>query len=423
METTTHIENRAFAKISFRLLPLLTLAYILNYLDRNNIGFAALTMNQDLGLTPTQFGTGAGILFLSYSLFEIPSNIAMYHFGARRWIARIMIMWGIVSAATIFVIGPKSWYALRLLLGISEAGFFPGITFYIASWFPAESRTRMLSWFVLGIPVSSMLGGPISGLLLGMNGVWGLAGWKWLFLLEGLPTVVLGIAALWVLADSPEKARWLTQEERVVVRSKLSSEKREKEMTRLLPAFTDLRVLTLAFLQLGFTAGSYGVGIWLPQIIKTSDLSNLAVGLITGACYALASAGMIAWSAYVDRTGKKINNLMAACFIAALAFVLAVYVKNSWVSLGWITVALIAVTAARAIFWSIPTRFMSGLGAAGGLAFINSIGTLGGFLGPFTIGVLKTRTHSFSVGLLAMALCLLGAGVLSWSLKLIIKEE
>ena len=198
-----------------------------------------------------------------------------------------------------------------------------GIAFYIASWFPAEYRTRMLSAFVLGIPASSMLGGPVSGLLLELNGAWGLAGWKWLFLLEGLPSVALGIAALWVLADSPEKARWLTPKERLIVRTRLASEKRDKEMTRLLPALTDPRVLVLAILQLGFTAGSYGVGIWLPQIIKTSNLSNLTVELITGACYALACAGMVAWSAYVDRTGKRdqqpddrlpgINDCVAAC--------------------------------------------------------------------------------------------------------------
>jgi MFS family permease len=422
-EALPDAEKRIFYRTGLRLLPLLVLAYLFNYLDRNNIGFAALTMNQELGLTATQFGIGAGILFVSYALFEIPSNIAMYHFGARRWIARIMITWGLVSAATIFVTGPTSWYAMRLLLGISEAGFFPGIAFYIASWFPAEYRTRMLSAFVLGIPASSMLGGPISGFLLELNGTWGLAGWKWLFLLEGLPSVVLGIAALYILADSPETARWLTTEERLIVRRRLAGENQKMEIKSLRSTFTDPRVLVLAVLQLGFTAGSYGVGIWLPQIIKTGNLSNLKVGLISGACYALACIGMVVWSAYVDRTGKRINNLTIACLVATIALLLAVYSSGFWVSLAWITLSLIGVTAARAIFWAIPSSFLSGIAAAGGLAFINSIGTLGGFVGPFTIGALKTPAHPFSFGLLAMALCLLIATVLSWSLKRATKEN
>jgi MFS transporter, ACS family, tartrate transporter len=423
MGVTTDLERRAFRKIAWRLVPILTVGYLLNYLDRNNIGFAALTMNREIGLSATQFGVGAGILFISYCLFEIPSNVALYRYGARVWIARIMITWGLVSAATIFVAGAKSWYLMRFLLGIAEAGFFPGITFYLASWFPAEYRARMLAWFLVAIPASSMVGGPISGLLLQMNGMAGLAGWKWLFLLEGVPAAFLGIAVLWMLADRPEEAGWLTEEERRVVRARIASERREREMQRLWPALKDPRVLILALVQFGFTTGSYGVGIWLPQIIKTGHLSNLEVGCTTGACYVLACVGMIVWAAQVDKSGKKIGNLTLACLISAAGLLLAIFSRNFWLSLAWVSVALIGITAARAIFWTIPTRFLTGIAAAGGLAFINSIGTLGGFAGPATVGWLKDHSGSFSTGLLAMSGLLLAATAMATSLRIYMKQE
>ncbi|HEY3092545.1 MAG TPA: MFS transporter, partial [Vicinamibacterales bacterium] len=302
----------AFMKAAWRLVPFVTIGYLLNYMDRNNVGFAALTMNRDTGLTATQFGFGAGVLFFGYSFFEIPSNMALYRFGARRWIARIMITWGLVSAATAFVRGPQSWYALRFLLGVAEAGFFPGITFYLATWFPAEYRARMLAWFLVAIPASTVVGGPISGLILQMNGVLGLAGWQWLFILEGLPATLMGIAALRVLPDRPEDATFLTPEERRLVREKIASERRERETRHLLAALKDPRVLILTVAQFGFTAGSYGVGIWLPQIMKDAHLSNVTIGFLTGACYVVASIAMIAWAAWVDRTGHKIRNLTLA---------------------------------------------------------------------------------------------------------------
>jgi MFS family permease len=404
-------------------VPFLTLAYLLNYMDRNNVGFAALTMNADTGLTATQFGFGAGLLFFSYSAFEIPSNIALYRYGARTWIARIMITWGIVSAATAFVTGPQSWYLLRFLLGVAEAGFFPGITFYLATWFPAEYRARMLAWFLVGIPASTVVGGPVSGLLLQMDGVGGLAGWKWLFIIEGIPAALLGIAAFWVLPDGPEDATFLTEDERRLVRARIASERREKEQRHLLPALKDPRVLILALAQFGFTAGSYGVGIWLPQILKTAQLSNLEIGFITGGCYVVASIAMVVWAARVDRSGRKIGNLALACLVATLGLAAAILTPNIWLSLSWITLALIGITAARAVFWTIPTRFLTGLAAAGGFAFINSIGTLGGFVGPYAVGWLRDATGSFSAGLLAMAALLALSTAMSWSLRFVVKEE
>jgi MFS family permease len=419
----TDVERAAFTKAAWRLVPFLTIAYLLNYMDRNNVGFAALTMNADTGLTATQFGFGAGILFFSYSTFEIPSNIALYRYGARTWIARIMITWGIVSAATAFVTGPQSWYLLWFLLGVAEAGFFPGITFYLATWFPAEYRARMLAWFLVGIPLSTVVGGPVSGLLLQMDGYGGIAGWKWLFIIEGIPAALLGVAAFWVLPDGPEDATFLSDEERRLVRARIASERREKEQRHLLPALKDPRVLILTLAQFGFTAGSYGVGIWLPQILKTAHLSNLEIGFITGGCYVVASIAMIVWAARVDRSGRKIGNLTLACLVATMGLGAAILTPNIWLSLSLITVALIGITAARAVFWTIPTRFLTGLAAAGGLAFINSVGTLGGFVGPYAVGWLRDATGSFSAGLLAMAALLALATAMSWSLRFVVREE
>jgi ACS family tartrate transporter-like MFS transporter len=326
----------AFLKAAWRIVPFVTFGYLLNYMDRNNVGFAALTMNRETGLTATQFGFGAGILFLGYSTCEIPSNIALYHFGARRWLARIMITWGIVSAATAFVAGPRSWYVLRLLLGIAEAGYFPGVTYYLATWFPAEYRARMLAWFLIAVPASTVVGGPVSGLLLQMNGVAGMSGWQWLFFVEGLPVVLLGLAALWLLPDRPEDATFLTAEERLLVRAALDREPREREKRHLAAALKDPRVLLLA---------------------------------------------------------------------------------------ASITLALIGTTSARAILWTIPTRFLTGLAAAGGLAFINSVATIGGFVGPYAMGWLRDATGSFSAGLIAMAGLLMVSTLMSWSLKFVVTQE
>src|ERR1051325_2313106 len=413
----------AFLKAAWRIVPFVTFGYLLNYMDRNNVGFAALTMNRETGLTATQFGFGAGILFLGYSTCEIPGNIALYHFGARRWLARIMITWGIVSAATAFVAGPRSWYVLRLLLGIAEAGYFPGVTYYLATWFPAEYRARMLAWFLIAVPASTVVGGPVSGLLLQLDGVAGLSGWQWLFLVEGVPVVLLGVAALWLLPDRPEDATFLTADERLLVRAALDREPREREKRLLAPALKDPRVLLLAASQFGFIAGSYAIGIWLPQIMKDARLSNVQIGFVTGACYLVASVAMIGWAEWVARTGKKITHLALACLASAIGPLLAVVFPNFWVSLAWITLALIGTTSARAILWTIPTRFLTGLAAAGGLAFINSVATIGGFVGPYAMGWLRDATGSFSAGLIAMAGLVILSTLMSWSLKLFVTHE
>jgi ACS family tartrate transporter-like MFS transporter len=417
------VQHGILRRTAWRLVPILTLAYVVNYLDRTNLAFASLTMNKDIGLTATQFGYGAGVLFVGYCVFEIPSNLALYRFGARLWIARIMITWGLVSAAMAFVTEPYGFYFMRFLLGVAEAGFFPGVAYFLAAWFPPQYRARILAWFLVGIPVSSLIGAPLSGLLLELDGMADLKGWQWLFIIEGIPAVALGLAVARLLADRPETASWLSADEKQILGKMLTEERRERAKTDLLAALRDTRVLICALVQFGFTLGSYGVGIWLPQIIKGHALSNLTVSLLSAIPYVFASVAMIVWAVGVDRSGRKVVNLTLACLLAAAGLVGSVLSGALAPALIGLTVALIGVTSARAIFWTIPTRFLAGVGAAGGLAFINSIGTLGGFAGPYMMGFLKDQTGTFEAGLLAMAALLAVTTLLAWSLKLVIKEE
>jgi ACS family tartrate transporter-like MFS transporter len=416
-------QEQILKKNAWRLLPLLTFAYIINYLDRTNVSVAALTMNKDLGLTATQYGRGAGIFFLAYCLFELPSNLALYRFGARLWIARIMITWGLVSVAMAFVGGVWSFYITRFLLGVAEAGFFPGVAYYLAMWFPAQYRARILAGFLVGIPFSTVIGAPLSGLLLELNGVWGLAGWQWLFIVEGLPAVIFGFVVARVLADRPETAPWLSPQEKTTLTAMLAAEPRERVRTGIWATIKDPRVLICGAIQFGFTLGSYGVLFWLPQIIKASGVSNLTVSVLAAIPYVFATAAMIWWALVVDKSGKKISNLAIACALGAAGLVISVLSGSLYVGLTGLTIALIGITSARAIFWTIPTRFLTGVGAASGLAFINSIGVMGGYFGPELMGTLKDLTGGYFAGLLAMAGILGASTVLAASLKLLIKME
>ena len=423
--TTQEAERRVFAKIGWRLMPILTISYILNYLDRTNVSFAALTMNEAIGLTATQFGLGAGIFFAGYCLLEIPSNLVLYRVGARIWISRIMITWGLVSAATALVVGPTSFYFMRALLGAAEAGFFPGIAFYLATWFPAEYRTRITAWFMVAIPISAVIGGPLSGLLLKMDGIAGLAGWQWLFIIEGLPAAFVGLSLLWLMSDSPENTAWLTEEEKRIVRNRLAAEQRPREVNKLSKAVVDIRVLILAGIQFGFLVGSYGILNFMPQILDTSgQLSDVQIGFVTSACFLVASIGMILWAGWVDRGHSRITNLTVACAVSGVGFLGAVaFANNLWVSVIWMAVAVTGINGARFIFWTIPPRFLTGVAAAGGLAFINSIGTSGGFVGPTIMGWLTDLTGSFSAGLLAMSGFLFASAILAWSLHRFVPGE
>lgn len=417
------LQASALRKNIWRLVPVLTLALVFNYLDRTSVGFAALTMNADLGLTATQFGWGAGILFAGYCLFEVPSGLVQRRVGARRWIGRIMITWGLAAAATAFATGPLSFYLIRFLLGVAEAGFFPGVTFFLACWFPDRVRTRVLAWLGLGVPISSLVGAPMSGLLLQMNGALGLSGWQWMFVLEGLPAVALGIVTLFVLADEPAQAKWLTPDERAALQLLLTAEQRDRAHSHLGQALRDPRVLVLATICFCFTLGSYGVGIWLPQILKGHGLSNLAVGFVAAIPYLVTTAAMLVWARHVDRSGRKIANLTAACACGAAGLGGAIVFGSLWLGLTAMTLAIVGTVCARTIFWTIPTRFLTGSAAAGGLAFINSIGALGGFVGPFMVGWLKDATGSFTGGLIGLTVMLCLAVVLTLSLTRLVREE
>ncbi|TWB46434.1 nitrate/nitrite transporter NarK [Rhizobium sp. ERR 922] len=417
------LRRAAFRKVIWRMLPILTLGYLFNFLDRTNIAFAALQMNRDIGLSATQFGWGAGILFIGYCGFEVPSNMLLYRFGARIWISRIMISWGLLSCGMCLVSGPMSFYLMRFALGVAEAGFFPGIAFFLSAWFPADYRARILSWFLVAIPVSSVIGGPLGGALLGMDGHLGLAGWQWLFIIEGLPAVLIGLALLKLLADCPQDAAWLTPDEKRVIIASLDGEKRDRAVSRMGTALRDIRVWLCTIVYLGFTVGSYGIQIWLPQILKQQEFTNLQVGWISAVPYLAASIGMILWARFADRRGKKVANLATCCLLAVAGFILAITTGRFDLSLLGLTGALVGVTAARAIFWSIPTRFLTGVAAAGGIAFINTIGTTGGFFGPTIVGWLKDMTGSFEAGLLAMAGCLAVSTVVAFLLKLVIRDE
>ena len=390
-------------------------------IDRRS--FAALTMNQDVGLTAAQFGYGAGMLFLGYCLFEVPSNVALYKVGARFWLSRIMVTWGIISVAMIFTTGPKSFYLLRFLLGVAEAGFFPGAAFYMSQWFPPEYRARILAWFLLGIPASTLVGGPVSSLLMEMDGIWGVAGWKWLFIVEGTPAIILGILILVLLVDKPDQAAWLSDEEKAVVKARLAAETKEREKRDLWGSLQDSRVLLLGLIQFLFTVGSYGVAIFLPLIIKAQHFSNFEVGFLTAIPSLLACVVMIYWAAAVGRSGRKITGLALTCLVSGIGLLVAVWANSFVVSFLGLTAVVIGTNTARAILWTIPTRFLSGIGAAGGLAFINTFGVFGGFVGPSIMGFLKDATGSFDAGLMVLSGFLFLSMACALSLKRLIVRE
>ncbi|MCX4148892.1 MFS transporter [Paraburkholderia madseniana] len=401
------LEQHAVRKAAWRFIPLLAFAYFFNYLDRTSVGFAALTMNHDLGLTATQFGWGAGIMFAGYCICEVPSNLALYRFGARRWLARIMITWGLMAAATALAVGPTSFYVIRLLLGIGEAGFFPGVIFFLAVWFPPSYRTRVLAWFTVSTPLSSLVGGPLSTWLLQMDGVLGLAGWKWMFIVEGLPACVLGYLLLKLLADKPADATWLSPEERQALQGAFDRESSDSHKKKdFSAALKDVRVYLLAAISFGFTMGSYGIGIWLPQMLKAHGMSVTQTGWVSAVPYFFATIALLWWAKRVDRRGGHIANLAAGLLIGAVALGVSTYFHQLLPAMVGITLALIGTIAGRTIFYTLPARFLSGQAAAGGLALINSIGALGGFAGPYLVGYLKDSFGTFTAGMLGLAVVL-----------------
>lgn len=413
--TKSDIETSTIRAISWRLIPFLVLAYFLAYLDRVNLGFAALTMNAELNFSPTVFAWGAGIFFIGYFIFEVPSNIALEKFGASRWIARIMVSWGIISALMALVSGPGSFYTLRFLLGVAEAGFFPGIILYLTYWYPAEYRARFLAAFAIAVPVSTVIGAPISGMLLGLDGVMGLKGWQWLFIIEGIPSVILGVVTWFYLTDKPEKAEWLTPDQKMWLSDKLESERLAKESAHgmtLGQALSSPKVLMLSVVYFGFVGALYGMQFWLPQIVKAFGFTNLQTGFVTAIPYLFGSIAMVLWAQHSDQTRERVWHVGLPLLLTAVALALSGISSNPTLTMVALTVAAIGVFCTFALFWTLPTAWLSGTAAAGAIALINSIGNLAGFGGPYLIGWVKEMTGSTSTGLLVLAAMPLVAGIL-----------
>ena len=405
------------AKAARRLIPFLALLYFVSFLDRVNVGFAALTMNRDIGLSASAYGFGAGVFFIGYFLFEVPSNLILRRVGARRWIARIMISWGIVSSLTAFVDGPTGFWLVRFLLGIAEAGFFPGIVFYLTGWFPADLRGRALAGFLIAVPISSALGAPLSTALMQLN-LFELAGWRSMFLLEGLPAVVLGCAVLAWLPDGPQDARFLTDAERRTLTELLA---RDADGTPAVHASLRAGLLSTAvwryaLIYFGLVAGLYGFGFWAPQMIAApGTLSTVQVGLISMAPFALAALAMHLWGARSDaHPTHRARHVALPAFLGGVGFLASALLAPSPVpTLIAFTAAAIGIYAALPVFWTLPTAMLTGTAAAGGIALINSLGNLGGYVGPFVVGWLRERSGDYASGMLALGGALLLSGLLA----------
>ncbi len=419
----TDIENRALGKIKRRLIPFCMLLFILNYIDRVNIGFAALQMNKDLGFGPTVYGLGAGIFFIGYFFFEVPSNLILEKIGARLWIARIAITWGIISIAMAWVHDAKSFYVVRFLLGVAEAGLLPGLLLYFSYWFPPRHRGRALALFMTATTISNIIGAPLSTSLLGLDGLFGLRGWQLMFLVEGLPSIIMGLAVLYYLTDRPDQATWLADDEKTWLTRVLSAERIEKEavsgrMTLRLGLISP-RVLLIALLCFFLVSGNFGVVFWLPQIIKGfGGLSNMQVGLLATVPYILAAFAMVWWGHRSDRTGDRKWHLATAALVGAAGLAGSALLTDPTASFVALCVAAVGIWSMFGVFWAVPADFLSGIAAAGGFALINSIGTLGGFAGPFLVGFVRERTGSFSASLLVLAALVLVSAVLAASLRM-----
>ena len=407
----------ALAKARRRLLPFLFLLYVVSYLDRINVGFAALQMNAALGFSSVTYSLGAGIFFLGYTVLEIPSNVILARVGARLWIARIMITWGLVSAAMMFVHSAAAFYALRFLLGAAEAGFFPGIIYCLTRWFPRRERARAIAGFMTAVVVAGIIGGPISGALLSLDRVGGLAGWQWLFVVEGLPAVVLGLLVLRVLPEQPSDARWLTSEEQRALAARLEEEAAEltgpSAVHTIGGAMTSGRVWLLAAAYFTIPVALYAMGFWMPQIVRgASGGSDLAVGLLSAIPYAVAAVGMVVVGWNSDRTGERRWHIALSAVVSGAAFAATGLVHGLWPSIAALSLAMLGLASMLGPFWAFATSFLGGIGAAAGIALVNSVGNVGGFVGPNIIGYVQQTTRGFAGGLIVIGAILAVGGLL-----------
>ncbi len=399
-------------------MPFLFLLYIVAYLDRINLGFAALQMQRQLGFTDSMYGLGAGIFFAGYFLFQVPSNLVLARVGARRWIAVLMVMWGIVSASMCMVTGVRSFYTLRFLLGAAEAGFFPGVILYLKTWFPAQARARTVARFMTAAPLSGVVGGPLSGALLGLQGKSGLAGWQWMFLLEGVPAIVLGGIAWIYLVDRPVDAAWLTPAQKSWLQRVLQKETIEVAQSHGRGAIQVWPILVLSLVYFGLNTVSYGVSLWLPTLIKSlSGMSNLAIGVLSAVPYVTAAFAMVFVGLHSDQSRERRWHTAVPAFAGAIALSVAAHTNSVGATTALISITVLGVFSMMGPFWAMPTALLSGTAAAVGVAVINSIGNLGGFFGPYTIGALRNSTGSFKQGLLVVGAALAVSGCLALTLK------
>jgi ACS family tartrate transporter-like MFS transporter len=409
------VETRTIAKVTKRLVPFLIVCYFIAYLDRVNVGFAALTMNQDLGLSQTAFGFGAGIFFIAYFIFEVPSNLLLERFGARKWIARIMLSWGILSGTMAFIpaiarttgLGNEnSFYLLRVLLGAAEAGFFPGIIFYLTLWFPAEYRGRIVGYFMAAIPLSTVIGAPISGVLLYLHGGLGLAGWQWLFIIEAVPSIILAVVVFFYLTDRPSDAAWLAPDERSWLAERLVLEQRQRQAVHdysVAQSLVNPRVLGLSLVYFGAVATNYGLSFFLPQIVKGFGLNTFLTTLVAATPYVVGLVGMVWWGRRSDRMAERRFHAAFPLLVAAAGIAVSTALDDPLLKMISLCVAGFGIFACLPVFWTLPTAFLSGAAAAAGIAVINSIGNLAGFAGPFAMGWIKDQTGSYAGGLLLLA--------------------
>ena len=402
------IEQSTMSKVYLRLLPFAVLSYILAYIDRINVSFAGLTMRGDLNMSAGDFGFAVGLFYWGYFVFEVPSNVILEKVGARLWIARSMITWGILAGVTAMVTGTTSFGIVRFLLGVAEAGFFPGIVLYFTYWFPANHHARIVSGFLVGLPVAVAAGAPISTALLGLDGWFGLKGWQVMYIAEAVPTVVIGFITYLVLTDKPEQAIFLTPEERNWLIAKIASERRAKEAVRVFTLWESLynpKVLLLALNYIGIVTASLGMLIFIPQIIKSlGNYSNMTVGWLTMIPYICGGIAMLVWGRISDRMNERRWNLFLACVLSTAGLVLAGATMGTWWALVGMSIAAMGFYGSKGPFFSMPPIFLSGTALAAGIAWINSIGNLGGFIGPWWVGLMKDWTGSYSGGLYGLAL-------------------
>ena len=415
MGDNSKFEAETYSKVDRRIIPFLFLCYILAYLDRVNVGFAKLQMAKDLSLSDAAYATGAGLFFIGYFFFEVPSNVLLKKIGARVWIARIMITWGIVSSAMMFLTGETMFYVMRFVLGLAEAGFFPGVIFYLTLWYPSDKRSSRTAWFVAAIAVAGVIGNPVSGFTMDLlSGAWGLAGWQWLFLVEGIPSIIVGIWVLSYLDSSITEASWLSEEEKALLTRNLDAEEKHKVETRLLDAFKSAKVYALCAVYFTLMIGLYGIAFWLPTIVKAFGVEGyVRIGLLSAIPYGVAVLGMLALSWNSDRTGERRLHYVLNVSAGAIGLILSgVFAANPMLSIAFLSIGTLGVIGSMPLFWPMPSAFLTGTAAAAGIGLVNSVGNLGGYVGPNVAIWVKPLSSDPSAALYAIAaLLLFGAAI------------